>query len=52
MNPFFIIFAILPEGTVVNETVFFTLLSILLGLVMIAFYLRKKNSRDIDDKSI
>ncbi len=47
---FFILFAILPEGTVVNETVFFTFLFILIGLIIIAFYLRKRAANDIDDK--
>ena len=46
MNLFFIIFAILPEGTVVNETVFFTFLSILIGLIIIAFILRKRAVTD------
>ena len=52
MNLFYIIFAILPEGTVVNETVFFTFLSILIGLVIIAFFLRKRGVKDIDGESI
>ena len=46
MDLFFIIFAILPEGTVVNETVFFTFLSILIGLIIIAFILRKRAVTD------
>jgi hypothetical protein len=46
MNPFFIILAILPAGTVVNETVFFTFLSILIGLIIIAFILRKRAVTD------
>ncbi|HET9805380.1 MAG TPA: hypothetical protein VFP49_00575 [Nitrososphaeraceae archaeon] len=52
MSQFFIIFAILPERTVVNETAFFTFLSILIGLVIIAFFLRRRNSlKDTDDNS-
>jgi hypothetical protein len=52
MNQLFIIFALLPEGTVVNETVFFTFLSILIGLVIIAFFLRKRGVKDRKDRSI
>jgi len=52
VNRFFIIFSILPEGAVVNEPVFFTFLSILIGLVIIAFFLRKRGVKDIDGKSI
>ena len=51
MDLFFIIFAILPEGTVVNETVFFTFLSILIGLIIIAFILRKRALKETNDNS-
>ncbi len=53
MSQFFIIFAILPERTVVNETAFFTFLSILIGLVIIAFFLRRRRNslKDTDDNS-
>ncbi len=52
MSPIFIIFfAILPEDTVVNETYFFTLLSILIGLVIIAVFLRKRALKDTNDNS-
>ncbi len=48
MNAIFIILAILPEGTVVNETVFFTYLSILFGLIVVAVFLRKRNAKGRD----
>ena len=51
MNPFFILLAILPAGTVVNETVFFTFLSILIGLIIIAFILRKRALKETNDNS-
>jgi len=51
MNFFVIVLAILPEGTVVNETVFFTFLSILIGLIIIAFYLRKREAPDAGNKN-
>ena len=43
MIAFFILLAILPEGTVVNETVFFTYLLILFGLIIVAIFLRKRD---------
>jgi len=36
------IYAILPEGMVVNETLFFSFLVILLILLVIAFILRRR----------
>ena len=51
MNPFFILLAILPTGTVVNETVFFTFLSILIGLIIIALILRKRALKETNDNS-
>ena len=41
----FILLAILPQGTVVNETVFFTYLLILFGLIILAVFLRKRNAK-------
>jgi hypothetical protein len=50
MIAIFIFLAILPEGTVVNETVFLTYLSILFGLIIVAVFLRKRNSKVKDDQ--
>ena len=35
--------AILPEGSVRNEGVFFTLVFILVALIIVAIYLRRRN---------
>ena len=45
----FILLAILPQGTVVNETVFFTYLLILFGLIILAVFLRKRNAKGRDN---
>jgi hypothetical protein len=50
MNIIFIILGILPERTVINETVFFTYLTILFGLIVVAVFLRKRNIKSKDDK--
>jgi hypothetical protein len=49
MIAFFILLAILPEGTVVNETVFFTYLLILFGLIIVAVFLRKRDVKGSKD---
>ena len=49
MIEFFILLAILPEGTVVNETIFFTYLLILLALIIVAVFLRKRNVKGRDN---
>jgi hypothetical protein len=41
-----ILFAILPSGTVVNETIFFSYIFILMGLLIIAFWLRRKRTKN------
>ena len=40
------LFAILPPGTVVNETIFFSYISIIMGLLIIAFWLRRKRTKN------
>jgi hypothetical protein len=40
------LYAILPAGTVVNETIFFSYISILIGLLTIAFWLRRKRTKN------
>ena len=49
MIAFFILLAILPQGTVVNETVFFTYLLILFGLIIVAVFLRKRHVKGRDN---
>ncbi|HEX6647618.1 MAG TPA: hypothetical protein VF047_10605 [Nitrososphaeraceae archaeon] len=40
-----ILYALLPSGTVINETIFFSYLSILVGLIIIAVWLRRKRAK-------
>jgi hypothetical protein len=42
--------AILPEGMVKDETIFFILLTMLAALVGVALYLRAKRNRQDDQK--
>lgn len=45
------IYAILPEGMVVNETLFFSFLVIMLILLVIAFILRRRRIGTNEPKS-
>jgi hypothetical protein len=45
------LFAILPPETVINETIFFSYLSILVGLIITAFWLRRKRTKNTSNKS-
>ncbi|HEU4483353.1 MAG TPA: hypothetical protein VFR65_09900 [Nitrososphaeraceae archaeon] len=40
-----ILLALLPSGTVINETIFFSYLSILVGLIILAVWLRRKRAK-------
>ncbi|HEX6562622.1 MAG TPA: LPXTG cell wall anchor domain-containing protein [Nitrososphaera sp.] len=42
------VFAILPEGSVKNETTFFVLIGILAALIGVALYLRHKRNSEPD----
>ncbi|MDW3605572.1 MAG: hypothetical protein QOK67_11075 [Nitrososphaeraceae archaeon] len=44
------LFAILPSGTVINETIFFSYLLILIVLIITAIWLRRKRSKNMSNK--
>lgn len=46
MTSFESLYAILPPGTVVNETIFFSYIVIIMGLLIIAFWLRRKRTKN------
>jgi hypothetical protein len=46
-----ILFAILPAGTVINETVFFSYIFILMGLLITAIWLRRKRTKKTSTES-
>ncbi|MGZ5509621.1 MAG: hypothetical protein ACXWFC_03975 [Nitrososphaeraceae archaeon] len=46
-----ILLAILPSGTVINETIFFSYIFILMGLLVIAIWLRRKRTRKTSTES-
>ena len=41
---------ILPKGTVKNEGIFFLMLSVLIALIIIAIYLRRRHKNDETEK--
>ncbi|HZB64390.1 MAG TPA: hypothetical protein VE307_03675 [Nitrososphaeraceae archaeon] len=42
--------AILPSGTVINETIFFSYLLILIGLIITAIWLRRKRTKNTSNR--
>jgi hypothetical protein len=46
-----ILLALLPSGTVVNETVFFSYIFILMGLLITAIWLRRKRTKKTSTES-
>ncbi|MGI9011788.1 MAG: hypothetical protein ACR2F1_11460 [Nitrososphaeraceae archaeon] len=46
-----ILLAILPSGTVINETIFFSYIFILMGLLVIAIWLRRKRTKKTSTES-
>lgn len=41
---------ILPKGTVKNEGIFFLMFAVLIALIIIAIYLRKRHDNDTTEK--